>query len=241
MFKSNKDIIDIQNFVFGRYLIVSSSIVYIKCLLYYCSSNNLDYTSFFNKKLAITLYKNLKYYDKMNYYYNNYILLNACGACFDIESELYNICMNDTFPQSLNNTDAFLDFILEKVTNIGNMIMNNVSGALTAPYILCKSTDYMEMEKAYYLYITPTIPRFRNVIYISFCDIFNKCWDNILLLIFANEFLILLVIFYIRFIFLSNIKEYLSVSKSIVKIIPTNVIINNGDIEAFIENIQNKI
>ena len=241
MIKSNEDIIDIQNFVFGRYLIVSSSIVYIKCLLYYCSSNNLDYTSFFNKKLAITLYKNLKYYDKMNYYYNNYFLLNACGACFDIESEEYNTCMNDIFPQSLNNTDAFLDFILEKVTNIGNMIMNNVSGALTAPYILCKTTDYMEMEKAYYLYISPTIPRFRNVIYISFCDVFNKCWDNILLLIFINELLILLVIFYIKFIFLSNIKEYLSVSKSIVKIIPTNVIINNGDIETFIENIQNKI
>ena len=177
----------------------------------------------------------------MNYYYNNYFLLNACGACYDVGSEIYNSCMSDIFPQSLNNTDAFLDFVLEKVSNLGNMIMNNVNGALTAPFLLCQTTDFNEMEKAYYLYITPTIPRFRNIIYTSFFDIFNKCWDNILILIFNNGILILLVIFYIKFIFLSNIKEYLSVSKSIVKIIPTNVIINNGDIESFIENIQNKI
>ena len=241
MINSNKDILDIQNFIFGRYLIVSSSTVYIKCLLFYCSSNDLDYTSFFNKNLALTLYKNLKNYQKMNNYYNNYFLNNACGACYEIDSEPYNECMKNKFAQSLNNTDAFLDFVIEKVRNLGDMIIYNVSGAYIAPYILCSTTDFNEMEKAYYLYITPTIARFRIIIYISFYDIFNKCWDNILLLIFSNAFVILLVILYIKFIFLSHIKEYLSVSKSIVKIIPTNVIINNGDIEAFIEDIKNKI
>jgi hypothetical protein len=241
MINSNKDILDIQNFIFGRYLIVSSSTVFIKCKLYSCSTKGLDYTSFFNKKLALTLFNNLKKYQKMNYYYNNYYLLNACGACYEINTDEYNNCMNDSFAISLNNTDAFLDFVLEKVNNLGNLLANNVYGALLEPHILCKTSDFRDMEKSYYLYVIPTIFRFRNFIYQSFYDVFNECWNNIILIIFINTILILLVIFYVKLIFLAKIKEYLSISKSIVKIIPTHVIIVNTELEAFIENIQNKI
>ena len=92
------------------------------------------------------------------------------------------------------------------------------------------------MEKAFYKYILPVGNNFAEIVTM---DLNNYLNGNKTLIILLILLLFILMIIYCLFLGITLIKQlihYLSVSRCIMKIIPTSVIINTQELENWIEN-----
>ena len=155
----------------------------------------------------------------------------------------YDNCINDTLIISGNNTDSLIRLIGDLYDNIKKeyyiQIEKNNGNNKDIPNIKLGlyATDYFQlMEKIYYKYISPIGKNFAEFITIDLNHFLNA--NKILIILLIIFFILLIVIFCIFFgiTLINNLIHYLSVSRCIIKIIPTSVIINTQELESWIEN-----
>ena len=242
LIKSNYRILEIQAYLLGRYLLVSSSTVFVKCFIFPCNYTQiLDFQSFFNTKLAYSLFNNLNNFPKFQSYYSNLFLKDACAAAgYQNDEEVYKQCLEKDIVKKINNTDAFLDLILEEVNNLLFELGNNLEFYNNDSLGLYTSNNYEQLEEAYYYYIVPSLDIVDNNIREGFQDLFDKYQKYILII--SAIFLICLVVFiiYIKVFFIPSIKHMLNITKCIIRIIPTSIIYENQDLENWLEKMNNE-
>jgi hypothetical protein len=96
-------------------------------------------------------------------------------GCFDYETEDYKNCLNDEIIILINNTDAFIDMLTEKIDNLINEYESNSNFNDNYPaYEIFSFNNYLIMEKIYYEFIIPVIERLDNVVLKSVNDELKK-------------------------------------------------------------------
>ena len=246
MVKSTNDLLTVENYIFGNLIKASTQTVEIKCFMSNCNNNkkNLDYSKLSNTKLMMTIIKGIKSFEKVNDFYDRNFLLNACGAAIknDFNPIEYDECLKEDLIKSGNNTDSLIRLISDLYENIKKeyyiKIENNKENKDISDIKLSLfGTDYFQlMEKIYYKYIFPVGKNFAEIATIDLNIYLNIKRTLIILLLL---FLIVLVLIFCIFFGITLIKKlihYLSVSRCIMKIIPTSVIINTQELESWIEN-----
>ena len=240
MITSSNKMIDIQNYLFGKLLGTSVSVVNIKCKMSQCdtSSSELEY-HFHNTSHIQSIIQAINIFPQLDAYYNNKFLVNACASAFDVSDNatLYNTCMNDPIITSANNTDSLLKLIAEKILTLTEK--NKLKTTTNSDYNiteLYKENAFVDLESIFYNYITPVSANIEKVM-VSSLEMFLtvKLW---LLIVLCGCLVLCMIIMaiWIGICVVNQLIHLLSVSRCILKIIPTIVIYNTPELESWIEN-----
>ena len=245
MVKNTNDLLLVEIYIFGNLIKASIETVEIKCFMSNCNNkNNLNYSEIADTKLMLDIIMGVNAFEKVsNFYYNNF-LKNACGSAIDNKTNPieYLNCLKDDLIISGNNTDSLIRLISDVVDNIKKEYYIQIEKEgenknIEKIKLSLFGTDYFQlMEKIYYKYILPVGNKFADI---TTSDLNYFLNNNRTLIILFILLLIVLIIIYCIFLGITLIRRlihYLSVSRCIMKIIPTSVIINTQELESWIEN-----
>ena len=240
MIISTNKIIDVQDYLFGKLLIASISTVEIKCMMSNCDvKNKLEYSTLVNKSEIQSIVQAINLFPELDDFYNNKFLINACDAAFDkkLNETLYESCMKDVLIQSANNTDSLLKLIDETVGNIKKEQEMKVQEDKEFDNIkLYNTSSFNELETIFYKYVAPVSYNVDSII-TSSLKVYLETQFIVLSSISASLVLCMVVMaVWIGVFGVKRLVHLLSVSRCILKIIPTIVINNTQDLELWIEN-----
>ena len=114
MINATNYIIIIQNYIFSKLIVLSSSTIEIKCFLSDCQNKkSLNYSSLDKYDSIQDVIKGLDLFPNVNKFYNEKFLLNACSAAINKEKDLdeYNNCLDDMIIKITNNTENLIKFV----------------------------------------------------------------------------------------------------------------------------------
>ena len=238
---TNLQILKIQTLFLGHYLMISTGILNVKCLIFDCNNDErLDYKTFYDSSYLEIFYQNLPKFSILDEYYSNSYLLDACLAMnYEKNTEIYNNCYENEIVKSLNNTNSFIEFIKNEITNIVYEIEKNYDDDYFI-YHLSVSSSYKNLENAFYNYVSPTIPIFNEKILESIEKKLNSIKNYINIIFGIYIFILIFFILYVKLKFLPLFEYLLSVSKCVIKIIPTSIISSNQILENWLDKMNNK-
>ena len=212
--------------------------------------NELSYSDLVNKSEIQSIVQGISLFKELSEFYNNNFLLNACDTAFDktLNPDEYETCTNDVLIQSANNTDSLLKLVDETVENIykeeemklGKTVQypsddENALNYTFAPQMLYETSSFNELETVFYKYITPVSDNFAKVIKLSLENYIDNKKIMIIILICVVGIIVIAMCGYIGIFFVEKLIHLLSVSRCILKIIPTSVINTTDDMEKWIE------
>ena len=240
MINATNHAIIIQNYIFSKLIIASSSTIEIKCFLSDCQNKKLlNYSSLKKYDSIQEVIKGLALFPNVNKFYNEKFLLNACSAAIDMEKDLdeYNNCLNDMIIKTANNTDNLIKVINELIFSIKKtyeFIYNE--NYYYYKRNLFNSAYYQEIEKIFFKYFISISDNFHfEIEYDLLSYLYQKhTIALILIIIFVVSTTIYCLI--TRISLIKKIIHNLKVSRCIMKIIPTSVIISTPELETWIEN-----
>lgn len=252
MVTSTNKLINVQSYLFGKILVASASTVKVKCMMSECDigDNELSYSDLVNKSEIQSIVQGISLFKELSEFYNNNFLLNACDTAFDktLNPDEYETCTNDVLIQSANNTDSLLKLVDETVENIykeeemklGKTVQypsddENALNYTFAPQMLYETSSFNELETVFYKYITPVSDNFAKVIKLSLENYIDNKKIMIIILICVVGIIVIAMCGYIGIFFVEKLIHLLSVSRCILKIIPTSVINTTDDMEKWIE------
>ena len=238
----------IVNYIYGKLISTSVNIVEVKCFISECNnSTSLDYSKLKSTETIQEVIKGLKHFEKIEDYYNKKFLLNACEAAMEREKEKerYDICKNDSIITSANNTDNIMKLIENIIDNIYKKeemdegTIKTLSNGTNVTYykqLLFGDTNFQTIENIFYKYIFSVDSTFKNVVKTSLF-IYLKYKKRVLILLIVF-FAITMVAYNAIFLTFSSPKlvYLLSVSRCVLKIIPTSVIMSTPELESWIES-----
>ena len=216
----------VENHIFGELISSSASTVEVKCKMSGCQN------------LIQQVIKGITTFNEVKNFYNEKFLLNACAAAIDKKKqpEEYDECLNENLIVSANNTDNLIKLVDSIVDNINkeNDILNGTKGYTT--YQLFNTSYFNQMEEIFYKYIIPVGDNFAALVKEDLDNYLTE--RKILVLILVCVLGAVMIIYSLIFgiIFINQLIHYLSVSRCIMKIIPTSVIISTQELENWIEN-----
>ena len=238
----------IVNYIYGKLISTSVNIIEVKCFISECNTSTiLDYSKLKSTENIQEVIKGLKHFEKIEDYYNNKFLLNACEAAMDsnIEKERFKFCLNDSIIKSANNTDNIMKLIeniidniykKEEMANGTNKTLPNGTTVTFYKQLLFGDTTFQSIENIFYKYIFSVDGTFKNIVNTSLYTYlkYKKRVLALLIIIFA----LTMVAYNITFLIFTSPKlvYLLSVSRCVLKIIPTSVIINTPELESWIES-----
>ena len=236
--QNTNKLIDVENYMFGKLLISSIQTIEVKCMMSECTnSKTLNYSSLIRTSQISYMIQSMSIFESLYTFYVGKFMYNLCDAAYDSNSqyELYNTCMTNNTILSANNTDSLLKKIEEIVKNIykdKQMKEGNEFSLLE----LYNTTYFEDLENTFYVYILPVCGRFE----ITVNESLEKYLQNKLGVIWGLCALLgvalMMLCIYIGIIFVKKLIHLLSVSRCILKIIPTIVINNTTELEGWIEN-----
>ena len=239
MINNTNKLILIQNYIFGNLIGSSASTVEVKCFMSGCQNKTmLHFNDSKIKDQVQDIIRAIQLYDGVKNFYNEKYLLNACASAIDktTRENDYNKCMNSTLIHSANNTDNLIKIIENNVQKIYKQYKNSENKEPNNHTELFNTTFFTQVEEIFYNYIIPVGDFFSSIV-VNDLDKYlgeKKYIVVILIIILAVLMVVYCLIFGI--IFLNQLVHYLSISRCIMKIIPTSVIIATQDLETWIEN-----
>ena len=250
MVSSTNQIIDVQAFIFGKFLTAGASTVQVKCEMIDCNvTSELNYDNLINKTDMQNIIQGIANFDELDNFYNEKFLLNACQAVFVEGTEEYIECMNNTLIQNSNNTDSLLKLIEETVDiiyedkNISTdskdkdyYFNDGTNTKIFENRFLFNTTSFQDLETIFYKYIAPVSDNFAELCKISLKRYLNEKKQIVFSLIIVYVLIITIICLYIFFNFIRRLIHLLSVSRCVIRIIPTTVIINTQELESWIES-----
>ena len=239
MITNTNKLLLVESYIFGKLIATSTSIIEIKCYISECrNKTQINYTELVDYSKIKEIIKGLNLFTMTSYFYNENFLLNACGAAItNTSSEEYFLCLNDTTIITTNNTENLLKYvddlisILKKEFEINN---NTVSNYYRKN--LFNETYYKDIEKIFFKYF---IGVDENFILCLSLDLSSFLLYNQILVIILMLILTIIVILFCVISRITIIKKlilYITISRCVMKIIPTSVILNTPELEGWIEN-----
>ena len=230
----------VQNYIYGKLIITSSRIIDIKCYMSECNIEKpLNYSGLVDMSLIQQVIKGINILPAIGEYYSEKFLLNACAAALNKEKDpiSYNLCLNDPFIITANNTDNLIKLIenyvdyIKKEFEIKNRTESNYNKKQ-----LFKSNHFRNIEYIFCNYIINIEENFSDLInkeLLKYLDN-TKFFISFIVIYIGVANIIYCLIFGIYII--KKLVYYLTISRCIMKIIPISVILNTQELEAWIEN-----
>ena len=219
----------------------------MKCNISDCDTSNelIFFEIIDSTKIQKTL-KGINLFNDINFFYNEYFLLNACKSAYLNNKMEYDDCMNNQIIISANNTDSLLQYIEEIVDNINvTKILNennefytlkNGKSVKFKSIYLYETINFKNLEEIFYKYITPVSDNFAEICINTFVNYFYNKKAIVVLLYILFNILVIILCLYIALCFVKQLIHLISVSRCILKIVPTIVINNTPELENWIEN-----
>ena len=231
----------VQNHIFGELISSSASTVEVKCYMSECgNTTTLSYSNLVNMDIIQEVIKGITTFNEVKTFYNEKFLLNACAAAIDKKTheEEYNKCIEKPLIVSANNTDNLIKLVESIVDNIYKEDkMNKQNESLNNNTYLLFSTSYFnQMEEIFYNYIIPVGDYFAKLVTEDLDTYLSERKAIVLILVAVLGAIIIIYSLIFGIFFINQLTHYLSVSRCIMKIIPTSVIISTQDLETWIEN-----
>ena len=246
MVTSTNKLLKVEKYIYGKILIAAASTLKVKCMMNECKiTNDLQFNDIIDKSQIQFIVQGISIFEDLNKYYNEQFLLNACKAIFPLNSSDYTYCMEDILVQSANNTDSLLKLIDEIVDDIykdeimnkdSNFVLDNGTEVKFRNFYLFSKSSFKDLETIFYKYIVPISNNFSQICIDSLDKFLKNKRNYIVLLTIIFFFMVILLCVYIAFCFVNHLIHLLSVSRCILKIIPTSVINNTQELESWIEN-----
>ena len=236
--KKSNELILAQNYIFEKLIIASSAIVEVKCFLSGCGVHEqLDTSQLADYNKIHDIIRGLNLFPKISEFYNDKFLLNACKAAFTNESsEDFLNCVNDTLILAAINTENLLKLIDDLIFNIKKEDEINYGTTNHTSKKLFSSDNYGQIDKIFFKYFLTVEENFVHCIEDDLDTFSNSFYVTSLILLFS--FGLIIIIYYIlsRIFLLRNLIHNLSISRMIMKIIPTSIIIGTPELETWIES-----
>ena len=230
----------VQNHIFGELIKSSASTIEVKCFMSSCENKYpLSYSKLVDMDKIQQVIKGITTFDEVKNFYNEKFLLNACAAAIDInlQKEEYDECLNENLIVSANNTDNLIKLIEDIVDNIYkeyNMSIRNDTSY--SKYNLFNSNYFNQMEEIFYKYIIPVGDNFAKLVNDDLDNYLTERKILVLILVCVLGAIMIVYSLIYGIILINQLIHYLSVSRCVMKIIPTSVIISTQDLENWIEN-----
>ena len=172
----------------------------------------------------------------MSFFYNEKFLLNACKAAFTNEtSEDYINCQMDPIILTAVNTENLLKLVDDLIHDIRKEQEIKGGNALSRK-ALFQSEYFYKIDTIFFKYFLTVEKNFIDCINVDLNNYIQSFYVTSLLLI--SSFGLIIILFYLlsRIILIKNLIHHLSISRMIMKIIPTSIIINTPELESWIES-----
>ena len=238
---SNNDILILQAGILGKFLMVTASTIYGKCQIAKCNvSTTLDYSTFYDEKLIFKIYKAMEGFDEIYDFYHYYYIIDICGSAYEVNDDNYKKCKEKDLPNSLNNTSDLLDYISNKVIDLVSEASYNLVNDYT--YNIKNtfgSYTFSTLEESFYSYLLPVTNRMNNAILKSMHTMVKSEKNKIIIIIIFFNIGVLIFILYVKYGFMRTFEYLLSISKCVIKIIPSSMISSNQDLENWLEKLNN--
>ena len=239
MINNTNQLLIVENYIYGRLIVASGEMVEIKCFMSDCNTTvTLNYNKILENIEIQEVIRGINLFDYVNDFYNNKFLLDACAAYLDggRDNPNYESCKNETLIKSANNTDNLIKLINDYVENINKeyLIEKNSPGFFKQK--LFETTAFQTMEEIFYLYILPVGSVFSGIVTDDLNSYLKFVKSIVIALIVCLEIIMIIYCIYLMIFFVKKLVNYLSVSRCIMKIIPTSVIISTQELETWIES-----
>ena len=240
MISNTNQLLLVENYIFGKLITASSKTVEIKCFMSQCQtiSDILGYSKLVNMDLIQEVIKGINLFDEVNKFYNQKFLLDACAASMEAKNtdENYLNCKNDTLIISANNTDNLIKLIDDLVENIRKEYEMDKNEEGYFKQKLYNTSYFQQMEEIFYKFIIPVGDIFAKLVQ-NDLSIFLKTQKTLItILVICLGIIMFIYCLYLGIFFVRKLVHYLSVSRCVMKIIPTSVIISTQELETWIEN-----
>lgn len=237
MINSTNKLIDVESYLFGKLIIAASNSVKVKCMMSGClTTKELKYNDLVDISQVSYIVQSISIFPEVNAYYNSYFLLNACGTAFDAETEDYSLCLNDSLVISTNNTDSLLKLVEEYMNNLYKDSKLKQSSEDFDTKMLFNSSSFNQMELIFYKYIEPVSGRCGELFVVGLSSFLDQKLTVIWVLNTLLAVCIIILCVYLGIVFVRQLIHLLSVSRCILKIIPTVVIYSTQDLENLMED-----
>ena len=236
--KKSNELILAQNYIFEKLIITSSSIVDLRCNLSECGiQEELDTSELANYTRIHEIIKGLNLFPKVSEFYNEKFLLNACKASFSNEtSEEFLNCTFDAIILAAINTENLLKLVDDLIYDIEkeHEIKNGTENYEIKQ--LFNSDYYNQVDSIFFKYFLTVEKNFVDCINIDLNNFLNSFYVTCIILLITFGFIIIIYYVLSRIILIRNLIHHLSISRMIMKIIPTSIIINTPELETWIES-----
>ena len=245
MIQDINQLLIIESFIYGKLIASSSEILEIKCFITGCKNKtHLDYSEFKSYSDIRNVIQGLRNFPQIEDYYNNRYLLDACYAAIDknIENEKYNKCLNDSIISSSNNTDNLIKLIDNIIDNIYkkdgmDIYIHGTIGDPTKYRLqLFNETNFQNIEYIYFNYIFSVGDFFGDSIKENLDHYLLNKKKILICLVFGLALIIFLYAILFLSLYIPRLIHFLIVSRSVMKIIPTSIIMVTQELEYWIEN-----
>ena len=240
MIDNTNHLLIVQNYIFSHLLIATSSTIEIKCFISECkNTTKLDSNSLFNYDIIQDILRGLNLFPKVSHFYNEKFLLNACAAVINKEKNLeeYNNCLNDITIKSANNTENLLKLMNDLYLNLKKESeINEKKNHSYYKQNLFSDPSYGEIEKIFFKYVMPIEANFVEYISDDLNEFLSKNKIIVIIIILIMGTMGIIICVLSRLFLINKLIHNLRVSRCIIKIIPTSVIINTQELETWIEN-----
>ena len=229
----------VQNHIFGELISSSASTVEVKCFMSKCqNTSSLSYSDLVDMGKIQEVIKGITTFKEVKDFYNEKFLLNACAAAIDKnkEKDKYDECLKENLIISANNTDNLIKLVENIVDNIYKEDIMNKNNASYIRYSLFNTLYFNQMEEIFYKYIIPVGDNFAKLVNNDLDNYLSERKIMVLILVCVLGAIMIIYCLIFGIIFINQLIHYLSVSRCIMKIIPTSVIISTQDLENWIEN-----
>ena len=237
-------IIDIQIYFHSKIFISSEQLLRLKFQLSkhfnesipsdHLSSGIFDFDNNINHKALINSISEFKY---ISLFYT-YLRIDICNVINSQQSEQERIalCNKDPIIKQMNNTNSIIDNIPYRTLLLFDLYKLRLRKDVNYDsFLIYVENDYKESEKLLFQYLTPLSD---EVVYITNHTVSEIIKDKKILICLILVLLIIVVIIYCVFswvIFIKKIAYLLTVSRSVLTIIPSVVISATQEIENWID------
>ena len=235
---STNEIISIQNYLFGNILETSISLIYLKYTLrYHSTENDIQIIPFNTNNSLQNIIMSISKFDNILELYNN-MRTNVCKTIFDVDSEDYNNCEEDSIINSyVNNTNSLFNCIKDNVEAMMQLLNTYIQNDSSYEAMnLFSNPSYNKIEYLYYNYLVYISDNIATVTLNNQKTKLNSKKKTALTIYILVIVQVVIYSFIIWVFFLKSIVYVLTITRSVLRIIPITVLYSTQELVYWIED-----
>jgi hypothetical protein len=221
----------LKNYFFFSMIKASTDLADTKCTLLSCKRGSLiGFNKSFTFEDDTVIKEQLNFYPELLNLYTNKYLKDICSLVHnDTTSDAYTACRDDDIVLSTNSTTVLLNALDDAL-----YYLNKEFSLEKTPQF--NNTYYQKAERIFYNFVINIPKTLITTSVISLNNYMYRIQFIVIALIVVFAIVIIAFSIYAIFSYITSLISYIAISRCILKIIPTNVIIHTNELEEWLEN-----